>query len=55
MLVECEACGREVDRDDAVIWETEGETYLFCSRECFESVKEGTPTLATLEESDAGA
>ena len=55
MLVECEACGREVDREDAVIWETEDEAYFFCSRECFEAVTEGTPTLASLEETDAGA
>ncbi len=37
-LIQCDNCGCDIDKDDAVVHELEdGETYYFCSEECYET------------------
>jgi hypothetical protein len=34
MLIECAACGRTIDEDASVLWESIADGHDFCSAEC---------------------
>jgi YHS domain-containing protein len=54
MRINCDNCGKPFDKDDAVVHEIEdGETYYFCSEECYET-SEYVDTEESGEEERAG-
>ncbi len=37
MRIECDGCGIEIEKQDAVMHEVDDEVFYFCTEECFEN------------------